>query len=113
MARKSTERGNFGADWFLAEWMAAKAMSQAELGRRTGWGKATTHDIVHGKTGYYRKILNEAAAALHVQPFELLLAPEEANHLRAMRESAIRLAAEERTEWRGRDPDEGLLRRPG
>lgn len=75
-------------------------MSQAELMRRTGWSKATTNDIYNGKTGYYRNILNEAATALHIEPFELLMHPSEANHLRTLRKTALMIAAEERPEWR-------------
>lgn len=100
MARKRGSSITIGPNWHLAEWMSSKAMSQAELMRRTGWSKATTNDIYNGKTGYYRNILNEAAAALHLEPYELLMHPSEANHLRTLRKTALEIAAEEQAEWR-------------
>lgn len=86
--------------------MASKNMTQAELGRRTGWSKATCNDIFHGRTDYYRQILNEAAAALNVSPFELLMHPSEANQLRSI-STAVRLAAEQRAEYRAEPPRDG------
>jgi transcriptional regulator with XRE-family HTH domain len=97
---------DIGPDWFLVEWMQSKRMTQAELARRTGWSKATANDIYHGVTSYYRQILNEAAAALNIQPWELLMSPADANALRAMREDAIRLAAEKVTAWIPFKPDD-------
>lgn len=88
-------------------------MSQAELARRTGWSGATVNDIVHGRTNYYREILNEAATALHVQPWELLMAPAEANNLRQLRESAIAIAADLKPEWNQFPLDEDAHRKVG
>ncbi|WP_338643398.1 helix-turn-helix transcriptional regulator [Novosphingobium olei] len=99
MVRKRLPTTSVGPDWFLVEWMQSKNMKQAELARRTGWSKATTNDIVNGRTSYYRQILNEAAAALHVQPWELLMSPADANALRGMREDAIRIAGGTVTAW--------------
>lgn len=97
MARKATPARTIGPDWYLAEWMAAKGIrTQAELGRLTGWGKARCNEVFHGKTEYYRAIVNEVAAALHIHPWELLMHPAEANAIKSMRESALRIAADER-----------------
>jgi transcriptional regulator with XRE-family HTH domain len=85
MAKKAPDPRSFEQDWFLPEWMASKKMSQAELGRRTGWSKATVNDIFHGKTNYYREIVNLAARALEVHPWELLMSPEEANQIKRLR----------------------------
>lgn len=106
MVRKRAPATVIGPDWFLVEWMKSKEMKQADLMRRTGWTKATTNDIVHGRTNYYRQILNEAASALQIQPWELLMPPEDANALRAMHEGGIKLAAETRNVWRGPPADE-------
>lgn len=109
MPRKATPPRTVGPDWFLPEWMAAKRLKQADLVRLTGWSKATVNDIVHGRTEYYRAVVNQVAAALQVHPWELLMSPAEANAILAMRESAIRIAAESRAEWTGApDPDEPL-----
>lgn len=96
MPRKASPPRAIGPDWFLSEWMAAKQVSQADLVRLTGWSKATVNDIFHGRTEYYRAILNQVAAALSVQPWELLMHPAEANAILSMRDSAIRIAAEQR-----------------
>lgn len=99
MPRKRIAPTEIGPDWFLVEWMHSKKMTQAELARRTGWSKATANDIFHGTTSYYRQILNEAAAALHVQPWELLMSPADANAIRRFRDEALRIAAEKTTAW--------------
>lgn len=83
-----------GPDWFLPEWMKSLQVSQADLVRSTDWSPATVNDIYHGRTEYYRGIVNEIAQALHIQPFELLLHPDEAMALRRLRDSAVRIAAE-------------------
>lgn len=85
MAKKSTPPRAVGPDWFLAEWMATKQVTQAELGRRCGWSKATVNDIYHGKTEYYRVIVNQVAAALQLHPWELLMPPAEANRIKRWR----------------------------
>jgi len=82
-----------GDDWFLQSWMTTLGVTQAKLSRETGWSKATTNDIYHGRTAYYRQIVNEAAQALRISPYELLMHPEEAMAIRRMRESALRIVA--------------------
>lgn len=66
-------------------------VNQTELRKRTGWGKSTASEICNGKTNYYREILNEAADALHIQPFELLMHPDEAMAFRQLRGQALRI----------------------
>jgi len=99
MVRKREPVSVIGPDWFLVEWMRSTKTSQAALSRLTGWSKATCNDIVHRRTSYYRQILNEAASALHVQPFELLMPPEDAMALRRMRDDALRIASDRPHIW--------------
>lgn len=99
MARKQAPSTSIGPDWFLVDWMRSLKVSQATLGRETGWSKATVNDIYHGKTSYYRQIVNEAARALHIQPHELLMHPDEAMAIRRMRESALQIAADTKPEF--------------
>src|SRR3546814_3422518 len=75
MARKRENVTVVGPDWFLVDWMRSLHVTQAKLGRETGWSKATVNDIFHGKTSYYRQIVNEAARALNIAPWELLMHP--------------------------------------
>lgn len=90
MPRKATPartaRGQFGGpDWFLADWMDSKQITQADLCRSTGWSKATVNDIYHGRTEYYRAIVNQLATALRMDPWELLMTPAEANRIKRWR----------------------------
>lgn len=109
MPRKATPARAIGPDWYLAEWMASVGVSQAELGRLCDWSKATVNDIYHGKTEYYRAILNRIARALKVEPWELLMPVEQAMQIRRLRaavDSELQLrAAEERAAYKAPDPD--------
>jgi transcriptional regulator with XRE-family HTH domain len=79
-------------DWFLREWLAYRGMRQTDLSRATGIPKATMSAIFNGKTGYYRDLVNALAAALQVQPFELLMPPEEAMAIRRLLSTAREIA---------------------
>lgn len=94
MARKAQIKRDFEPDWYLVEWMQSKRMTQTALSNLTGWSKATTNDIYHGKTAYYREILNKAAAALQIAPWELLMPPDQANAIKRMHAGALQIAAD-------------------
>jgi transcriptional regulator with XRE-family HTH domain len=83
-----------GHDWYLPEWLAALNMRQARLCEVTGWDKRKASDLVGGKQRYNRDAVNEAAAALNIAPFELLLSPADAMALRRLRDTALAIAAE-------------------
>jgi plasmid maintenance system antidote protein VapI len=72
-------------DWYLKEWLAATQTSQADLVRLTDYPKAKVSDLVTGKQRYNRDIMNEIAKALNIEPFELLMSPENAMTLRQMK----------------------------
>lgn len=99
MPRKRPTSNSLGPDWYLPQWMATLDVTQADLVRDTGWSPSTVNDIFHGRTEYYRAILNEVANVLHVQPYELLMHPEEAMAIRRMRQDAVRIAAEDRVRF--------------
>ncbi len=75
-------------DWFLKEWLATTGISQADLDRLTEWGKRKTSELVSCKQRYNREVVNEAAAILHVAPYELLMHPDDAMAIRQMRGAA-------------------------
>jgi len=81
-------------DWFLKEWLATLDMRQARLCEVTGWDKRKASDLVGCKQRYNRDAVNEAAAALNISPFELLLSPADAMAFRRLRETALAIAAE-------------------
>jgi hypothetical protein len=87
-------------DWFLRQWLDALQTTQAMLERETGWDKRKTSHLINGKQPYKRDTVNEAAAALHIQPFELLMHPDDAFALRRLRDTALSIAAETRSPFR-------------
>lgn len=93
--------------WFLVEWMAACGMSgrgaQAKMMERTGWSKATMSQLFNGTQDYSPAIIEAAAAALEVEPFELLLPPERAMALRDFKRAARVIASDPPKEARVED----------
>lgn len=81
-------------DWFLADWMASKNMSQADLCRATGFPKAKVSELVNGKSRYNRDVVNAVAHAMHIDPYEILMHPADANRIKRLRETALEIAAE-------------------
>lgn len=79
-------------DWYLPEWMKTLRVSQADLARECDWTPSTMHGIYHGRTSYYRDIVNLIARKLKIEPFELLMPPERAMAMRRFQEAALRLA---------------------
>lgn len=76
-------------DWYLAEWMGSLLKKQADLVRDLDWNKAKASLMVNGKQQYTRDEVNELATYLNIQPFELLMHPDD-----AMAYRRLRLAAE-------------------
>lgn len=79
-------------DWYLPQWMHTLKVSQAKLARECGWNGSTMHGIYHGRTNYYRDIVNLVASKLRIAPFELLMHPDEAMAYRRFRASAQEVA---------------------
>lgn len=109
MPKKKVAPNVIAPDWFLSAWMSTLKIDPVDLVRETGMGKATISDIVNGKTDYYRYIVNEIARVLRIEPFELLMHPDDAFALRRLRQDAIRIAAEQHSPWRD---SEGKLQEP-
>ena len=114
MPRKATPVRQIGPDWYLPEWMASLRVTQAELARRCGWSKATANDVYHGKTEYYRVIVNQVAAALEIHPWELLMHPAEAARIKRWRaafetESLLRVAEEQASYTAPPEPADRLV----
>lgn len=86
-------------DWYLAEWLDTLQMKQADLVRLTDWDKRKASFLVSGKQPYKREDVNEAAFALNVQPFELLMPPDRAMALRQLYASSLTIAAETKSPY--------------
>lgn len=78
-------------DWFLADWMKSLRVSQAKLADECGWNRSTMHGIYHGRTDYYREIVNLISRKLNIEPYELLMPPDQAMALRTQREASERI----------------------
>lgn len=91
MPRKKANPKAVGADWYLPEWMSTIGISQADLARDCGWNNSTMHGIYHGRTAYYREIVNLIADKLKIRPYELLMHPDEANAMRQLRKEALKV----------------------
>lgn len=85
---------NVEFDWYLAAWMDTLEVSQADLCRATGFPKAKMSELVNGVSRYNRDVVNVLAKALHIRPHELLMHPDDANAIKRLRESAIKIAAD-------------------
>jgi transcriptional regulator with XRE-family HTH domain len=104
MARKQRSTAKDAPDWYLRQWMLTLKVTQAKLGRLADIPKATMNAIYHGKTAYYRDLLNTLANALNIEPFELLLPPDRAMEIRSYNR-AVSLAAENRLAYRSQPID--------
>jgi hypothetical protein len=89
VARRGIPKGP--VNWFLREWMDHLGVKQRDMVERAGWSKATASQLYNGVQDYSPKIVNEAALALNIAPFELLMRPEAAMALRRVRQDALRL----------------------
>ncbi len=85
-------------NWYLREWMEVCNLSgrgaQAKMCELTGWSKATMSQLYNGSQDYSPKIIAEAAQALHIEEYELLMLPERAMRLRRIVEDATKIAEE-------------------
>jgi len=93
MGRKSNDTPSTAPawDWYLTDWMKTLGVNQTKLRNDAGWSKAAASEIQAGKTGYSKRLVNEAANALNIQPYELLMHPEEAMAIRQLRQQALRV----------------------
>lgn len=93
MARRGIPK--HGISWYLPEWMAACGLegrgAQARMMELTGWSRATMSQLYNGKQDFSPDILRQAAAALQVEVYELLMPPEKAMVLRQAVASARRI----------------------
>ncbi len=82
------------SDWYLKAWAERLGKRQADLVTELGWLKNHAHRRWHGIQPYRRDFVNEVAAWLGIEPFELLMPPERAIQLRQLAQSALAIAAE-------------------
>lgn len=91
-------------DWYLKEWLRALHKTQQWVADELEIQKSKVSRKASGRTPYDRDDINAIAALLHLQPYELLMHPEDAMEIRNLRKS-IKLAAERRAAYRS-EPDD-------
>lgn len=74
--------------WYLAEWAERLNVRQKDAVKQLSWSKSQASDLFNGKQRYTQDLIDEVAAWLQLAPYELLMPPEEAMAIRAMRNSA-------------------------
>lgn len=94
---------NIEFDWHLTDWMASTEMTQADLCRATGYPKAKMSELATGVSRYNRDVVNTLSRALNIRPYELLMHPDDANAIRRLRETALKIAADNPPD----SPDDG------
>ena len=92
------------SDWYLREWLAAKGMTQTQLARLVNWQDSKVSRLKTGTSDWDRGDLLLVAAALAIEPFELLLHPREAEALQGLRASAHSIVAQTKRSWRDDAP---------
>ncbi|MBO9380422.1 transcriptional regulator [Sphingomonas histidinilytica] len=83
-----------GHDWYFNQWLAHFEKSQADVVQALEWNKSKVSLFASGKQRYHRDDVNQLAAYLNLEPFELLLPPDRAMAIRRLRENAIRIASD-------------------
>lgn len=79
-------------DWFIKEWLAHSNKRQADLVKELGWQRRKASEVYNGDQPYKRETVNEISDWLGIEPFELLMPPEEALQLRQLRSAAFAIA---------------------
>ncbi len=74
--------------------MAHFGKRQIALVNELGWNKQKASYLWNGKQPFNRDILNEVAAWLDIQSYELLMPPDEAMRLRQLRKAMLAIAAQ-------------------
>lgn len=109
MARAKKIKAKPAHDWYLADWLRYFGKIQADLEKDLEWNKSKASLMWNYEQRYHRDDVNQVADWLHLKPYELLMHPDDAMALRRMRESAIKIAAENSAEMPSSSiPDEGL-----
>lgn len=91
-------------DWYLKEWLRSLGKTQQWVADQLELQKSKISRKASGTTPYDRDDINAISALLHLQPYELLMHPEDAMEIRSLRKS-ITLAAERRAAYRTQPDD--------
>ncbi len=93
MAKASTAQKDFRHTWFIREWLETHRITQADLIRKLDWSRAKASDVYNGQQ-YTQSIVDDLISILPVEPYELLMHPDQAMAFRRIRADALRIATE-------------------
>lgn len=79
-------------DWYLQEWFASLGMIQRDLVTKLDYPPATANALWHGVQRYRRDHIADVSALLNIEPWELLMHPDEAMALRRLRSAIAEVA---------------------
>ena len=71
-------------DWYLRDWLKASGKKQEHLTTELGWNKSRASLTARGIQPYDRDDVNEIAAYLNIEPYELLMHPQDAHAIRGL-----------------------------
>jgi hypothetical protein len=84
-------------DWYLREWFATMGMKQRDLVTKLDYQPALAHALWHSVQRYRRDHVDQISALLNIQPYELLMPPEEAMAMRRLKSAIAEVARVEPT----------------
>lgn len=87
---QKTQR-DFRHTWYAREWLTYFGKTQADLIRDLDYSRAKASDIWNGQP-YRQELVDDLAPYLNLEPYEMLLSPDQAMALRQYRASAVVLA---------------------
>lgn len=82
----------------MREWLDTLGCTVTQLRDRTDWTHRIASQLVNRKLRWNRDHLSQAATALHLDPWELLMHPSDAMEIRQLRAQVLR-AAEKRRDY--------------
>lgn len=91
--RASTPPADLRHRWYFSDWATYRGKRQADAERELGWPRAKTSDLWNGKQRYTQETIDQVAQWLELEPYELLMPPDEAMSIRQLRQAARAIVA--------------------
>lgn len=82
--------------WHLRDWFAATDLKQRDLITKLDYASGTAFKLWHGFQAPTALQIQQVAELLNIEPFELLMHPEEAMRMRRLKQTIAEVAAAER-----------------
>lgn len=90
--RASTPLEQLGHRWYFAEHAELQGKTQADAERALGWPRGKVSALWNCKQRYNQEAVDEVAAWLKLEPYELLMSPDEAHAIKQLRTAARAIA---------------------